>query len=148
MIINIQEYNNLFKKAYEEQTKQKIVSLHRFSHGYCFYYAYVLKKVFGNKIKVYSYLDKQSFSGHCFIKIGKLYFDSENPNGVEKHQKLQSFLKGSRKIKRHNTPKGILKFWGYSPSNSFFEEPCIKKDYHLFNAVADSLKAQIKKQEL
>lgn len=110
--MDLNQFNKVFLKVTNEHFKRNAPSTWSYAHGECMFYAYVVSKIFNGKAK--SYICYKKNSGHCFVKIGKKYYDAECPEGKDNWRLLQKYLKNVSNIKNHRGTTAILKHWGHS----------------------------------
>lgn len=143
---NLSEFNKLFLEILNQKSKTPTKYMTIYSHGLCFYYAYVVTQVFEN-VTAYSYINRKFMNGHCFLKINNKYYDSENPEGVSDYKDLQKFLKRVRTIPtRHEHSIAILKWWGVYTSKAFAFTQFEADNYKLYKEVAEEIKLKLNPQ--
>lgn len=100
------------------------------SHGGCFEYAYCFIKVLGGVGESYLTNRKQYRAyGHCFIKYQGLYFDSENPEGLDSWKKLQPYMTRAQNKKKttHQGLSGLCRRWGITPEKAKVLDEIVEK---------------------
>ena len=62
----------------------------KINNGYCYHWAYEFYKKFGGEIYNVT-IDKYGAfpTGHVFVKLNGMFYDSDNINGVDKWKKLK-----------------------------------------------------------
>lgn len=82
---------------------------HTLAHGFCFYYAYIFKKVLGGDLYTHMTPD---LAGHAFIRYRGKFYDGDNLKGVKDWRDLQPYLKrASDKYLFRQTPSQFRTNW-------------------------------------
>ena len=55
--------------------------------GWCYQFAVLVKRALNVKVELYTDLD----GGHCWVKIGNYFYDSDHLNGVAGHLSMSSY---------------------------------------------------------
>lgn len=71
---------DIFVKTWNKYHPEEEVYPHSINWGWCYQFALLVHKVYGKeKVKLCSDLD----GGHCWVKVGRLYYDSAHLEGAK-----------------------------------------------------------------
>jgi hypothetical protein len=75
-----------FVRVWNENNDSSKVCEEYINYGWCYQFAVVIKRTFPN-VKIYTDLD----GGHCWVKIGDYFYDSEHLNGTKQNLSMASW---------------------------------------------------------
>jgi hypothetical protein len=71
---------NTFVKVWNEENSKRKVCEWYINSGWCYQFAVVMKRALDVKVDIYTDFD----GGHCWVKIGDYFYDSDHLNGVKR----------------------------------------------------------------
>lgn len=96
-------------------SKFKLEDYSRINRGYCYYWAYVVNKLFGGKL-----CTVEENGMHAYVKIGNKYYDAERPRGVRRRKQLPFFIEAEwPSYSRVQSREKFISFWTRNGINGF-----------------------------
>lgn len=92
----------VFVKVWNKHYSYRKVEHWYINSGWCYQFAVLVRRVYGDKVKIYSDMD----GGHCWVKVGTLFYDSDHLEGV-KHSLTMSRNPHSKNI----SMKQVCEIW-------------------------------------